>query len=374
MAKLKIVVGGQFGSEAKGACAAALASRSYEQTGQAPLAVRTGGPNAGHTVWRDGVEYKLRQLPTPSVSVPGSMLAIAAGSVVDPELLAKELALISMVRDPRAAERVVVDEMATVLEPHHMDTEARDSGLHNWSTQKGIGAARSERVMRRAKVWRDISAPNTNTASVADLVRDHLASGVDVIVETAQGYGLGLHTPFYPKTTSADCRAIDAFAAIGISPWEFLTRGELVDDRAVQLEIWVVIRPYPIRVAGASGPLRNEVSWDELGLPEEHTTVTNKVRRVGLWDAQLVADAIKANGGRKTKVWFSMADQVIPELKGVTEDQWNGVNSSLWASSTETVRKVRDQLGDWHELIRVAGSRIRAVGTGPDTHFFMPGD
>jgi adenylosuccinate synthase len=332
MGKLMVVVGGQFGSEAKGACAAALAARS-----NSPLVIRTGGPNAGHTVWREEIEYKLRQLPTAAVSNPTARIALAAGSVVDPELLAKEMA-------------------ATVLEPRHLDQEAQDAGLHNWSTQKGIGAARADRIMRKAKIWRDQYFPGTAVSDVGHLARRQLQTGGDVIIEAAQGYGLGLHTNYYPKTTSADCRAIDALADVGLSPWW------VSSIMGVELEIWVVMRPYPIRVAGESGPLRHETTWGQLGLPEEHTTVTNKVRRVGTWDHALAEAALAANGApsKAVRVWFSMMDQVIPEIAGLmgppdTEE----LSSTAW-----------DQLDDWNQIIRAAGSRIAAVGTGPATHIF----
>lgn len=363
MGKLRIVVGGQFGSEAKGACAAALATWT-----KGPLVIRTGGPNAGHTVWRDGVEYKLRQLPTAAISNPDARLAIAAGSVVDPDLLAKEIAETGIERF------VMVDEMATVLEPHHIDEEQYAAKqLANWSTQKGIGAARSARTMRTAKVWRDVAPPSQTTLQdVAELARRQLESGGDVIVEAAQGYGLGLHTPYYPKVTSADCRAIDALAAVGLSPWLFERFGFNRAGGGVQLEVWVVLRPYPIRVAGESGPLRNEVSWQELGLPEEHTTVTNKVRRVGLWDAALAEAAIRSNGGPSpaVRVWFSMVDQIIPELAGITNTQfWKGTDYL----GGPVAQEVRHRIEDWQALVREAGAEIHVMGTGPDSYVELRG-
>jgi adenylosuccinate synthase len=361
--KLMIVVGGQFGSEAKGACAAALAARS-----DAPLVIRTGGPNAGHTVWggTPHQEFKLRQLPTAAISNPDARIAIAAGSVVDPDLLGKEIA------DTHTQRYVLVDEMATVLEPEHVDEEVYATpGLRNWSTQKGIGAARSARIMRKARVWRQVSPPSQTAAcDVAHLARVQLQSGGDVIIEAAQGYGLGLHTSFYPKTTSADCRAIDALAAVGLSPWFGL--GGLNPDYRFGLEIWVVMRPYPIRVAGESGPLFQEKSWDELGLETEFTTVTNKVRRVGMWDQALAEAALTANGAPSpaVRVWFSMMDQVIPQLKGLTTEDFNAGRDYLGGPAAE---EVRNELGNWAAIIRQAGSTIRAIGTGPDSHIWIEG-
>jgi adenylosuccinate synthase len=132
----------------------------------------------------------------------------------------------------------------------------------------------------------------------------------------------------------------------------------------------VVMRPYPIRVAGESGPLYQERSWDELDLPEERTTVTNKIRRVGMWDQALAEAALAANGAPSpaVRVWFSMMDQVIPDLKGMTDEQWwsdpgpNGLSDPAFA-----------ELSSWATVIRQAGSSIRAIGTGPDTHIWFDG-
>ena len=57
----------------------------------------------------------------------------------------------------------------------------------------------------------------------------------------------------------------------------------------------LVCRTKAIRVAGNSGPLEEETSWEELNLPKEYTTVTNKVRRIGGFQKELVDRAIKIN-------------------------------------------------------------------------------
>jgi len=133
-----------------------------------------------------------------------------------------------------------------------------------------------------------------------------------VQIEGTQGYGLGLHTRHYPQVTSSDCRAIDFMAMAGVSPWGANVR---------QVDVWVVYRPYPIRVAGNSGPLYRETTWEELGLPQEHTTVTQKVRRVGGWDGALARAALTANGGPSPSVHIAvtMIDQVDDTLAGVTD-------------------------------------------------------
>lgn len=70
-----VVVGGQYGSEGKGKTVAHLAS-------EFSLAVRTGGPNSGHTVEKAGKFYKLRSIPSAFVN-PLCRLAIGAGGIID---------------------------------------------------------------------------------------------------------------------------------------------------------------------------------------------------------------------------------------------------------------------------------------------------
>jgi adenylosuccinate synthase len=348
--KIQVIVGGQFGSEGKGHCAAELAAREDTM-----LAVRTGGPNAGHTAWAldhnklHGVtrEFKFRQVPVAAVANRKATCAISAGSLVQLDLTEREV-------KEAGLPVLLVDPAATILEPAHIAVEEGDEALAWGSTRKGIGAARMDRIHRTARTWADVVPSYTGTSLVechlSVLSRQYLDRGLTVQIEAAQGYGLGLHTEFYPKTTSADCRAIDALADVGISPWEF---------PEAALEVWLVVRPYPIRVAGDSGPLKFETSWETLGLPEERTTVTNKVRRVGAWDPGLVESAVQANGIRNVRLWMNMADHVFPELEGKTD--FAGTPNSV-------MHKVRHWIGQVEYQV---GAPIAALGTGPDSAIFL---
>jgi adenylosuccinate synthase len=346
-----VVVGGQFGSEGKGHLTAQLAMRSPVGN---PMVIRVGGPNAGHTVWRDGTEYKLRHLPTPTAVRDDFTIALGAKSVIDPRVLRSELELFP-------GKYIVVDPAATILEPRHIEIEGGDATMQAiGSTRKGIGAARKDRIGRDAMTARDLWGPDGTeldpriiVMNVRDLAYATLARGDDLIVEGAQGYGLGLHTEYYPHTTSADCTALDVLADAQISPWAF---------ENLQPEIWIAIRPYPIRVAGTSGPLQNETSWAALDLPEERTTVTNKVRRVGHWDGSLVAEAVAANGGMdrqngRVRLALLMADQIFPELAGM-----------------DKVSQLTQMFLDDHpvekylqSIVDDTGCSVAAIGTGPKT-------
>jgi adenylosuccinate synthase len=334
-----VVVGGQYGSEGKGAVAGFLGKTMDADD----LAIRVAGPNAGHTAYDSkGEEWKLRAVPVAAVTSPSCKLHIAAGSEIDHNVLFAELDALDKAGH-KASERLTIHPSATFLDSRHLSLE-RASGIvaRIGSTGKGIGAARSERIARTAHLAKDVSGfqPLLGDPGPLDL------NGVPwVVIEGTQGYGLGLHTSNYPQVTSSDCRAIDFLAMAGISPWA----------PGVDLEVIVVARTYPIRVAGNSGPMVGETTWEALGLAEERTTVTNKVRRVGGWDEELLREAIAANGGggwnSTVKLAVTMLDQLYPAIAGDTD-------FSEWP----------DEPIDW--LLSVQDEMetdVAYVGTGPQT-------
>lgn len=307
---VQVVVGGQFGSEGKGAICAYL-SRESENL----FAVRVAGPNAGHTVVGDGQKWALRSVPVAAVANPKARLGVAAGSEIDPVVLDAELNTLADYGYLKVGD-VMVDRTATVIDPQDQEEERR---LANGTTGKGIGSARARRIMREAQTWGQFSGDHETDVGAA--LRSHLKSGGDVMIEGTQGYGLGLHAGYYPHCTSSDCRAIDFLAMADISPWA---------DYVHRLDVWVVLRTYPIRIAGNSGPLYGELTWEELAektgghVKPEYTTVTKKLRRIGQFDAGLAERAIEANGGSESvRVALSFFDYWFPELAGKTEGPFN---------------------------------------------------
>ena len=350
---IDVIVGGQFGSESKGRVAAAVAQQR-EQEGSTVLGVRVGGPNAGHVVIsHNDTRHALRTLPVNLVSAPKSVALIAAGSEIEVEVLQQEVeALEADGIDVRS--RLLIDENATILEPRHK-WEEFNQGLTGrlGSTGKGIGAARADRIMRRAKTARDMRSTLSKFGTVdnftqAKLIQDQYA----VVIEGTQGYGLGLHTKYYPKCTSNDTRAIDFLAMAGISPWAV--------NNPWDLQVHVVLRMYPIRVAGNSGPLEDETTWEELGLPEEKTTVTQKVRRVGQWDWDLAIDAVAANGPG-AQIALAMADQRWPSLANQDDLLHERIDD----------QQIGELMGFIGQVEERTGARVTSIGTSPKSTVFL---
>lgn len=351
MGKLQIVVGGQFGSEGKGAVAGHLA-REDKRT----VAVRVAGPNAGHSAIDDwGRKWALRQIPVAGVTNLDAPLVIGAGSEIDEEVLHSEIMALEEAGIP-VWQRLYVDNQATIIDQHHKDDEAELTGRLG-STAKGIGAARAARAMRTATLWGHPQGENEGLGGVHGcdtqaLLRNWLHDGRTVMLEGTQGYGLGLHAGYYPFCTSSNCTAVDFAAMAGVTPW---------DPVVNEVETWVTLRTYPIRVAGNSGPLQGEVSWDYLAqtsrghIGEERTTVTQKVRRVGTWDPDLARAAVAANGGGSVSVALTFLDYWFPELAGATRAR------DLKGEHAEAIVEVEKQVG----------APVKYVGTGPDTCIWL---
>lgn len=375
MQTIDVIVGGQFGSEAKGHITAQVINKHLDRGHAEIINIRIGGPNAGHTVYdANGNKFAYRTLPVAAALGHEDLVLcyIAPGSELDPPVLFKEL---RETRDAGHNPRIAISSEVTILTDEHKKMEA-DGDLTGkvGSTGKGIGASRAERLMRRADRLADrpdliaaIRAEGIEIVEPRDIYdNDEAAQRMwrhqHLVIEGTQGYGLSLrYSGLYPQVTSNDCTALDFLTMAQIKPWRVDRQ-----NRTTPLKVWVVARAYPIRVAGNSGPLEGETTWEDLGLPEEYTTVTQKVRRVGNWDAKLVADAIEANGGRSVvKLAITMADQAIPEIAGKTNrdfirDIKNGESTQVWEELDEwldqTVRSV-----DGEGLLAVVGTSPTSV-------------
>lgn len=280
---VSVVVGGQFGSEGKGKVAHDLARRC-----KSSVAVRVGGVNSGHTVIdSSGKVRKFQALPTASI-LQGTIAVVAAGSYIDPDVLWREIQETKL-----TPSRLLIDPNAVLIKDIDKLDEV-NSGLRQsiGSTTSGTGAAVISRLLRDGSATfaeSDIRlAPFVQDTRT--FMRERLNAGERVIIEGTQGFGLSpLHSNLYPNVTSRDTTAAGFLSETGLSPMD-------VD------EVIMVIRAFPIRVAGNSGPLPQEIDWKTLtaesGYDEdltEHTTVTNMVRRIARFDPAVVRAAIEVN-------------------------------------------------------------------------------
>jgi adenylosuccinate synthase len=333
------VVGGQYGSEGKGVIVAHLASRFK-------VHVRVGGPNAGHSMKYNAETFKMQSLPCGWVN-PEATLVLARGGLIHMPTLDREVKTVARMF-PRIKERIIIDKFAGILSDWHHEEEGGVQGeLHRriGSTGEGVGAARLARIRRdpsrfqRAfEVAEEWGLGECLSPSALNNIRNMLDRGDHVLLEGTQGSGLSLlHGP-WPYVTSADTNAAQMAADVGLSP-------RLVN------RIMLVVRTFPIRVAGNSGPLEGELSWDQMSRrlgksTEERTTVTKKIRRVGEWDDQLFIDAVRLNV--PTSIALTFADYLDPKVEGLRR----------FDSLTRPVREFVDRLE------KISNVPVALVGTG----------
>lgn len=304
---VSVVVGGQFGSEGKGKTALEVVRRDRTVA----AAIRVGGTNSGHTaIGNDGRRYALRQLPAASAD-RSIRVILPAGSYIDVGIFAEEVRRLGL--EPA---QVAVSSMARIITEEHKSWEKDgELGRTIGSTQSGTGAAVLAMTARgtakfplqsiQAEEVLELQAYLKDTGSE---VRRLLDAGKRVVVEGTQGFGLSvLQGGFWPKATSRDTTAAAFVAEAGLSPLD-------VDD------VTMVIRCHPIRVAGDSGPLPGQTSWEniaaEAGITEdirELTTVTARLRRVGRFDPEVVRRAIQAN--QPTRIVLNHLDYIDPRVR-----------------------------------------------------------
>lgn len=328
---VSIVFGGQFGSEGKGKVA-----RYFAQEYGASSVVRVGGINSGHTVISDnGEPIIFRTLPTAVLDNDVNCI-LPAGSYLDLNILFAEIDMVKL--NPK---RLKIHPNAVVITKNQVIAEKNaDLGERVGSTLTGMGGAVAMRVMRDKGLVmaKDVKELSPYICDTADFLRGELLKGHEVLIEGTQGYGLSnLHSSYYPYATSRDTSAAGFLSEAGLSPFDVK-------------HIIMVMRSYPIRVAGQSGPLRGEISWAEVtarsgrDVPiKEYTSVTLKERRVALFDENVILQSIICN----------KPDRIV--LNHL--DYLPGDGESISAERMAFVSDVEKSIGQ----------KIGYVGLGPDS-------
>jgi adenylosuccinate synthase len=341
-----VVVGGQFGSEGKGKVAHFLAKEMG-----AKIAVRVGGSNSGHTViGPDGTPWIFRHLPTAAL-LPGVICVLPAGSYIDVDVLMREV-----FRTGLTESRLIIDPNAVQGTKKEIEEEERSSLRHAiGSTGSGTGAGVIKRIMRDAKVTlaRNDGRLNQFVRPAVPFMRERLDAGQRIIVEGTQGFGLSLlHSPHYPFATSRDTTAAAFVSETGLSPLD-------VDD------VILVIRAFPIRVSGNSGPLPHEITWemitDEAGGDSpiaEYTSVTKKLRRIGRFEKSVVLKAILTN--QPTRIVLNHLDYIDRVKKPV--GPLNQKTIEFISEVEQSIQKKIDYLGLGPNILIGCQTRRRRSG------------
>jgi adenylosuccinate synthase len=317
-----VIVGAQWGDEGKGKIVDLLAEH-----GDAVVRFQ-GGNNAGHTIVRDGEEWKLHLIPS-GILYPGKRCVIGNGVVIDPKVLIEELDALRARRIDVSGLRISAN--AHLIMPYHLllDSagEAKLGRLQIGTTRRGIGpcyadkAARlgirmqdllDEKILKKKIVAamepkrlslrpfeKDASLDlrtmteeyltyghrlEQHIADTAKLMWELLDSGQRVIFEGAQATMLDIDHGTYPFVTSSNPVAGAACVGAGVGPKD-------ID------EIWGVAKAYATRVGAGPFPteLDNEMGDHLRTRGGEFGTTTGRPRRTGWLDLVALRYATRLN-------------------------------------------------------------------------------
>lgn len=301
---LYVLVDGQFGSTGKGLIAGLIGEMFAKEL---QLVTTNAGPNSGHTGYLNGVKVQTQQIPVAAVTANQSggepTTYLNAGAIIDIDQLFRERQKY-LLRDGSmdVSWPIIVHPHAVIISED--DKRGVNSTRSIASTGKGVGEAMARKVLR------DKTAVALYPSNFERLVKRgfwvHEFEGVEnkiTFVETAQGFSLGLNSGMYPYTTSRECTVGQAISDLGAHP-------------AHLRKTIMTLRTYPIRVGnteqGQSGPGyidQQEVTWGEIGVEPEFTTVTKRVRRVFTFSWMQYRAALRAN---RPDVLFANFLQYLP--------------------------------------------------------------
>ena len=290
--KVDVIVDLQFGSTGKGLIAGVMAKKFRYDT-----VMNANMPNAGHTfIDRHKREWIHKVLPNGIVSPNLKRIMLGAGSIFDTKRLEIE---IQNSYDILAGCEILIHPNAVVLNEHHKDMEQNTLQSIS-STMQGSSTAMTDKIRRQEPYptawangnYQQIEAINKYFTQVDIVICSHdnwniaIAESEQILLEGAQGFSLGINERFYPFCTSRDCTPARFMADCGV-PLTMLRR------------VVGTARLHPIRVGntktGYSGdgyPDQRELTWEELGVKPETTTVTGRVRRVFTFSEYQIRDAI----------------------------------------------------------------------------------
>ncbi len=319
-----IVVGTQWGDEGKGKIVDFLTERADV------IARYQGGNNAGHTVVIEGEEYVVHLVPS-GILHPDKVCVIGNGTVIDPEVLAQEVAELER-REIAVEGRLFMSENAHLIMPYHKVLDEAQEAFKGadkvGTTGRGIGPAYADKIDRlgiragdlldetvfRAKLESVLGLKNAILTKVFDrppldgdeiigkyqgyakqlkryladastMINEALDAGKIVLFEGAQGAMLDIDMGTYPYVTSSNTVAGGACAGVGIGP----TRIDGVIGVVKAYTTRVGRGPFPTEQGGDVGEHLREKGY-------EYGRTTGRPRRCGWFDAPLVRRSLMASG------------------------------------------------------------------------------
>lgn len=376
-----VIVGSQWGDEGKGKITDYLAEK-------ADVVVRyQGGNNAGHTVEKNGTQYKLHLIPS-GILYPDKVCIIGNGVVLDPGSLIEEINTLKS--QGIRVENLKISDRAHIVLPYHIkldELEESSKGENDiGTTKRGIGPCymdKSERVGIRAcdlvdpetfkeKLMINVQKKNEIIAKIygsekmdfekiykeymnyaeilkpyivdtTSLLYDLIKEGKKVLFEGAQGTLLDIDLGTYPYVTASHPISGGVTVGAGIGP-------TMIND------VVGVVKAYTTRVG--KGPFPTEL-FDEEGdfLREkghEYGTTTGRPRRCGWLDIVIVNYAVRVSGIRTFALTKLDTLTGLKKIKICTGYRYNGKIINNFPASLKNLamcEPVYEELDGWNEDI-----------------------
>ena len=410
------IIGTQWGDEGKGKIVDWLASK-------ADIVVRfQGGNNAGHTLQIEDNVYKLNLLP--SGIIRGKKCIIGNGVVLDPWSLKDEMERLKLQNIEINSSNLIIAENICFILPIHKIIDELNENLRGseiiGTTKKGIGPAYEDKVGRRSIRLCDLNDKNLLKKKINDLINYHSlrlknhnieidqkklfndlidinnllkqfgkpvwkilndTSNLDKIIlfEGAQGAMLDLDFGTYPYVTSSNTSSGQIFSGTGFSKRE-------------KHRILGITKAYTTRVGSGPFPteLNNDIGDFLIDKGKEFGTVTQRKRRCGWFDINLVKQSVKISG--ITDIILTKLDVLdgLDEIKICTSYKINDLEYDYFPFSESLHNKIKPVyknfkgwktstfgMTTWSELPKntqiyiseiekMIGAQISVISTGPD--------
>jgi adenylosuccinate synthase len=408
-----VVVGAQWGDEGKGKVVDLWAPF-------ADAVVRyAGGANAGHTLVVKGEKRVFHLVPSGALH-EGLMCVIGQGTVIDPEVVVRELEWLRE-RGLLSPDRLLISDRAHLVLPQHKVVDGlREKGNGAiGTTKRGIGPAYQDKAARRGVRMGDLLKPEALRARVeanlegwkpqiaymggelpdvgkavehflalGEVLRPHigdagrwvskaLEEGQKLLLEGAQGTLLDIDHGTYPFVTSSSAVAGGACGGAGIGP------------TSVRRVIGIA-KAYATRVGG--GPFPTELE-DDLGqhlrdAGAEYGATTGRPRRCGWLDAAALRYAVRVNGMDEMALTKLDVLSGLPEVRiGVGYDldgerledlPWDDIDRLVpvyesvpgWSEDISQVTRLEDLPTNARKYIErieaLTGCAVGLVSVGPD--------
>ncbi len=407
-----VLLGLQWGDEGKGKIVDFLANQ-YDY-----IARYQGGPNAGHTIYKDSKKFVLH-------TIPSGIFHDKIGNIIGNGVVINPITLMEEIRELEEAgvdikTKLLIAKKAILILPTHIEldkaSEQKRGDSKIGSTLRGISPAYMDKTGRNALKIGEIFTSNfiekytalrdkhiemmTSMGYVSDLasesnwlnslellksytfidceqfINNQLNKGKRILAEGAQGAMLDIDYGTYPYVTSSNTISGGVCTGLGVAPQKIK-------------EVYGITKAYCTRVGSGPFPTELHDNTGELLRKEgsEFGATTGRPRRCGWIDFPALRYACMLNGVTKlciTKIdvlnrfeeigycdEYNLNNEILTDIPTYITEEIKpiytfakGWNSDI--TSTKDYSKLPENLTHFVEIIeKKTNTKVHLVSVGP---------